>query len=102
MVVEVGRAAVEADRMVVEAGCMAVEAGCVAVEAGRVAVEAGCMVVEAGCMGRHEATTEKSPGLFFSTPSNPQPPSKNDIELKEKRVDAEKDAQSGGNRHKGA
>ena len=34
--------------------------------------------------------------------SNPQPPSRNDIELKEKRVDAEKDAQSGGNRHKGA
>ena len=38
--------------------------------------------------------------LFIS--SNPQPPSKNDIELKEKRVDAEKDVQSGGNRHKGA
>ena len=32
--------------------------------------------------------------------SNSQPPSKNDIELKEKRVDVEKDAQSGGNRHK--
>lgn len=34
--------------------------------------------------------------------SNPQLPSRNDIELKEKRVDAEKDDQSGGNRHKGA
>ena len=38
----------------------------------------------------------------FIYTSNPQLPSRNDIELKEKRVDAEKDAQSGGNRHKGA
>ena len=37
-----------------------------------------------------------------SSTSNPQLPSRNDIELKEKRVDAEKDDQSGGNRHKGA
>ena len=39
---------------------------------------------------------------YFKKPSNPQLPSRNDIELKEKRVDTEKDAQSGGNRHKGA
>ena len=34
--------------------------------------------------------------------SNPQPPSKNDIELKEKIGDAEKEAQRGENRHKEA
>jgi len=34
--------------------------------------------------------------------SNPQPPSKNDIALKEKIGDAEKEAQRGENRHKEA
>ena len=39
--------------------------------------------------------------VYYLYTSNPQLPSRNDIELKEKRVDAEKDDQSGGNRHKG-
>ena len=39
-------------------------------------------------------------GLRMS--SNPQPPSKNDIALKEKIGDAEKEAQRGENRHKEA
>ena len=38
----------------------------------------------------------------YSFSSNPQPPSKNEIELKEKIGDAEKEAQRGENRHKEA
>ena len=40
--------------------------------------------------------------LLFLLTSNPQPPSKNDIELKEKIGYAEKEAQRGENRHKEA